>query len=361
MKQQRILIVEDERPLSLTLRRALSKPEGGGHAVECCESGEAALARCQEIPFDLIITDLRMPGMSGLDLLEQMRMISPGTRTILMTGFGTPQIEDRARHLADAYLPKPFDLHTFIETVQRALSVSPAVAQRLIAFSEDGLSAIQKRMESLRFDVAALGVLLLDQSGQLLAETGERGDFDTNTFLALLGNAMSAANEVAHMLKDENAFDLHFHEGERYELYTVRITDQVFLCLVLSRHGSSSRIGMVWLYLRRAITDLRGLVSQATIAGSAQLGSDLRSALGEALEEAGLLVDELGKTPSSAEEGQPVGKTANSAKVAETEDDTARPPEPRPPQPSSTETGEELLSFEEARARGLIGSDFLED
>lgn len=361
MKQQRILIVEDERPLALTLRRALSTPDGGGHAVECCENGEAALVRCQEVPFDLIITDLRMPGMNGLELLEHVRMISPGTRSILITAFGTPEVEDRARRLADAYLPKPFELRAFIETVQHTLRASAAVAHRMIAFSEDGLCAIQKRMEGLRLDVAALGVMLLDQSGQLLTEAGQRGDFDTDTFLALLGNAMAASNEVAHMLKDEDAFDLHFHEGGRYEIYTVRITDQVFLCLVLSRHGGSSRIGMVWLYLRRAITDLRELLNHAIIAGSAQLETDLRSAVGEALEQAALLADDLGKTPGSADQGRAVDKTVNSDKVVEAEDNTARPPEPRPPQQKSRETGEDLLSFEEARARGLIGFDFLKE
>ncbi len=361
MTQQRILIVEDEPALSSTVRRALSMPEGGGYAVECCESGEAALARFQDTSFDLVITDLRMPGISGLELLEHVHRISPGTRTILITGFGTPQVEDHARRLADAYLPKPFEMRTLIDTVQHTLGVSPVVDRCLIAFSEDGLRAIEKRMEDLRFDVSALGVLLLDQAGQLLAETGQRGDFDTNTFLALLGNAMAAANQVSHMLKDDGAFDLHFHEGGRYEIYTVRISDQVFLCLVLNRHGSSSRIGMVWLYLRRVITELRELLNQATIAGSGQLETDQRSALGAALEEAVRLADDLGKTPNPAEGAQAVDETASSEKVGEAVDDAAKPLDPVPPQPSSAKSGEELLSLEEARARGLIGTDFLKD
>ncbi len=361
MKQQRILVVENERSFALTLRRALSRPDGGGYAVDYCESGEAALARCRGSSFDLIITGLRMPGMSGLELLEHVRATSPRTRTILMTAFATPQVEERARRLADVYLPRPFELQTLIQTVQRTLSASPAVAHPLIAFSEDGLSAIQKRMEDLRREVAALGVSLLDQSGQLLAETGQRGDFDTDIFLVLLGNSMAAANEVAHMLKDDRAFDLHFHEGGRYEIYTVRITDQVSLCLVLSRHEASSRIGMVWLYLRRAITDLRELLGQAIIAGSAQLESDLRSAVGEALEQAALLADDLGKTPSPPDEGEAVEKTASSVEAGEAPDATAKPHDAQPPPPSSAETGEELLSLDEARARGLIGQDFLKD
>ncbi len=348
MASQRIMIVEDEPHVSETLRRVLSLPDGGGYEVECYGSGEPALARFQEMTFDLVITDLRMPGMSGLELLEQIHKISPGTRSILITAFGTPQVEDRAHRLADAFLPKPFKMRSLLETVQQTLNVAPAVSPRLIAFSEDGLRAIQQRMESLRLDLAALGVLLLDQSGQLLTETGRRGDFDTNAFLALLGNAMAAANEVAHMLKDQAAFDLHFHEGGKYEIYTVRISDQVFLCLVLARNGASSRIGMVWLYLRRAITELRELLAHATIAGSTPLDADLRSAVGEALEEAVRLADDLGKPPATTGPGESLGQAAN-------------PPVNVPKLSTSTGSGEELLSFEEARERGLVNLDFLKE
>ena len=68
-----------------------------------------------------MIVDIKMQGMSGLELLERAREISPDTRSVLITAFGSPRVEEWARHLADAYLPKPFLLRDAIRTVQRLL------------------------------------------------------------------------------------------------------------------------------------------------------------------------------------------------------------------------------------------------
>jgi CheY-like chemotaxis protein len=65
-----ILIIEDSLGVARALNRTLSLPQGGGYWVETCESGEAALERLRRARFDLLITDLRLPGMNGLALLE---------------------------------------------------------------------------------------------------------------------------------------------------------------------------------------------------------------------------------------------------------------------------------------------------
>jgi hydroxymethylpyrimidine pyrophosphatase-like HAD family hydrolase/CheY-like chemotaxis protein len=111
------------------LNRALSLPPGGEYWVEVCDSGEAALELLRGDHVDLLISDLRLPGMDGWEVLERAREISPGTRRVPITAFGSPQVEERARHLTDAYLPKPFRLHEMIEVVERVLR-KPATPSR---------------------------------------------------------------------------------------------------------------------------------------------------------------------------------------------------------------------------------------
>lgn len=152
----------------------------------------------------------------------------------------------------------------------------------LTVYSEEGLSALQRRIEELRHDIGARGAMLLDQSGQLLTEAGRRGDFDTNTFLALLGNAMAAANQVAQMLQDEDSFDLHYHEGAQHEIFTARINGQILLCLLLDRTRTSSRVGMVWLSLRRTAADLRELLAQDMMVRPGGMSMEFREASGNA-------------------------------------------------------------------------------
>jgi hypothetical protein len=121
-------------------------------------------------------------------------------------------------------------------------------------------------MEELRADLGATGALLSDQAGQSLIECGRHGDFDLHTFLAQLGNAMTASNQVIHALQDEASFNLHFHEGKNYEMYTTRISDQSFLTLIFDRQGSAQgRVGMVWSTLRRAVTEIRAMLKHALV------------------------------------------------------------------------------------------------
>ncbi len=287
MNWERILIVDDEPQVAQSLARVLSLPEGGGYQVKSCNSGESALDYVREESFDLLITDLRMPGLGGLELLQQLRQISPTTRSILITAYGSPEVERQAKSIADAYIPKPFSMKAFVQTVRQTLLLKPVVMQPLTVYSEDGLRTIQRRIGSLRVDLGALGILVLDQSGQLVTECGQHGNFDIDAFLALTGNAMAAVNEVTLMLGEEDAFNLNLHQGNRYDIYTARISDRTFICLIMDRHSMhKSPVGMVWLSLRRVIAELRQLLTQAVLPTRGLLSAELQSAVNSALDEA---------------------------------------------------------------------------
>jgi CheY-like chemotaxis protein len=283
-----ILIVEDERPVADALCRVLRMPQSGGYHVASCESGEAALTALQADRYDLMITDLRMPGMSGIELIERARQISPSTRSVLITAFGTAEIEARARDLANAYLPKPFSLQDFLRSVKAALAVPPVPLHPVMMFSETGLQAIQQRLEQLLVDTDAASAVLPDWSGQLLVESGRHVESQTDVLFALLGNSMAAVTEVARLLNEENGFDLHYHEGQLFEVYAATVSKTIFLALIFDRRMAGSRIGLVSLYMRRVIEDLRGLLSTAMVEPDESLGLQygFSSEMGSALDKA---------------------------------------------------------------------------
>jgi DNA-binding response OmpR family regulator len=126
MDEKKILIVEDEPRIALALCRALEFPPHGprgARKVEISPVAETALTKIQSEPFDLVITDLRMPGMGGVELLRQIREISPSTRLMLITAFGSPEIEDVTQRLGAVYLPKPFSLREFVATVEDLIEI----------------------------------------------------------------------------------------------------------------------------------------------------------------------------------------------------------------------------------------------
>ena len=84
----RILITDDEAKLGRVLVEAL---EDRGHWIERVGSGQAALARIAAGGVDIVVTDLRMPGVDGMEVLRQTRQISPGTDVVMMTAYATAQ------------------------------------------------------------------------------------------------------------------------------------------------------------------------------------------------------------------------------------------------------------------------------
>ncbi|MDO8430989.1 MAG: sigma-54 dependent transcriptional regulator [Candidatus Binatus sp.] len=103
----RLLIVDDERGIVIALKGLFTKE---GYEVETAESGEEALEKVKAGLFHVIITDLSMKGMSGLDLLKKVREMDPACAVLMITAYGTQRIAvDAMKAGAEDYLPKPFD------------------------------------------------------------------------------------------------------------------------------------------------------------------------------------------------------------------------------------------------------------
>src|SRR3954469_23560719 len=115
----RILVVDDERVIREILAEFLTLE---GFSVHTVEDGEKALTELRLRPYDLLITDLKMPKLSGLQLLERIEAERLRVLTGLMTGFGTGGrgVEGMKKGAYD-YLLKPFKVEEVIHVVERAL------------------------------------------------------------------------------------------------------------------------------------------------------------------------------------------------------------------------------------------------
>jgi DNA-binding NtrC family response regulator len=120
----RILVVDDERSLLLTLAGNL---ELDGFDVTTAENGEQALALFRSQPFDLVLSDVRMPGMNGVDLFRQIRALRPECPVVLMTAFAVEGlVRDAIAEGVFTVLPKPFDVDKVVVALTRAIR-SPTV------------------------------------------------------------------------------------------------------------------------------------------------------------------------------------------------------------------------------------------
>jgi len=400
---KQILIVDDEERLAYFLRVSLENL-GLGYQVVTARCGEEALEAMERSRFDLLITGFKIPGIDGLELIRRARERSPGTLSILMTADGFPELEARA-HLLQVYeyLAKPFSVDRLIERVQIALGdavfpeetmergqksfkpspeerfdfseeaaafwepelheevmppgseepkqtmlasapegrepllseevkereqpvlepveTTPAAREKVIStLSPHRFEALYDCLSELRFEVGAQCVLLADVFGELVAEVGVTTELDTASLVSLLAGGYATTFEMARQMGESRSLNLNFHEGERYDIYSSNVGDNFLLVILCDRQVGPSRVGMVWLYAKRAIEKLLGLMAQ-------EEGIEAREAPGE-------------------EFGTSLRSELDNVFGEESRD-----------QPRSPEEGDLPLSFEEAKARGLVSDN----
>lgn len=123
---KKILVVDDEEDMVWSLQKNLRNDKLNAY-VNTASSAERALKIIREVPIDLIVTDIRMPGMSGLDLLKEVKQHYPHIKILLMTAF--PSVEYRKEAISKGCLDiveKPFDINKLREIINKYLDSETA-------------------------------------------------------------------------------------------------------------------------------------------------------------------------------------------------------------------------------------------
>jgi len=165
-----IWIIDDDRSIRWVLDRALSK---AGYETRCFASGDDVSALLHTAPPAVIITDIRMPGISGLDLLQQIRRQHPTLPVIVMTAHtDLESAVDSYRGGAFEYLPKPFDITDALKLVERAVAES-TVAEPQAPEEPEGTSTLIGEAPAMQEVFRAIGRLTNSRVNVLIC--GESG------------------------------------------------------------------------------------------------------------------------------------------------------------------------------------------
>ena len=150
----RLLVVDDDIQMLSALEAALRRK---GHTVETASNGFVAISKLEKAPFQAIITDLRMPGMDGLELLQQVRRTRPSLPVVVLSAYGTvPTAVDAMKAGAVDFLAKPFHSATLLAAVRRALARD--ALRRAIRHERDDLGARYGRLTPREQEVMTLVV-----------------------------------------------------------------------------------------------------------------------------------------------------------------------------------------------------------
>jgi CheY-like chemotaxis protein len=111
----RCLVVDDEEAVGAVLGDVL---ESGGHSVVVLTSGGEAIDRFRREPFDVVFTDLSMPGLSGWQVARAVKATAPATPVFLVTGFAVElSADERRAHGVDLVLSKPLDIDSILDAI----------------------------------------------------------------------------------------------------------------------------------------------------------------------------------------------------------------------------------------------------
>jgi DNA-binding NtrC family response regulator len=178
MARKSILVVDDEKNQREILETILS---GEGYDVTTASSGEAAMKFVESRRFDLVLSDLKMTGMSGLDLLKELTNYDKSIIVILLTAHGSvDSAVDALRLGAFDYLQKPYDSDKLLETVSRALTKLTTLDAEIISVSPE-MDKVKKLI--LKIAKSYSTVLIRGESGtgkELIARSIHQNSLRSN-------------------------------------------------------------------------------------------------------------------------------------------------------------------------------------
>ena len=185
-----LLVADDDPGLRESLERTLTRE---GYQVVLASDGRAALERVQAGGIDLIVTDLRMPGLTGLELLRAAKAILPDVDVILLTAFGT--VEEAVKAMKDGaydFLTKPFRREQLIKLVDKALERRDLIEQN---------RALKKQLEDLRAKGQMIGASPIWRRMMTLVEQVA----DSSATILIQGESGTGKELVARTIHERSA------------------------------------------------------------------------------------------------------------------------------------------------------------
>jgi diguanylate cyclase (GGDEF)-like protein len=274
----RVVAVDDDRLLRELVRDAI----GERARVEGCENAELALAALAREPADLVVSDLSMPGLSGIELLELIRRDHPGTDFVLLTGHASAESAVGALRMGAAdYLVKPIRAEELGLVVDRVLA-----RRRLLAENErlrdelravDSCRTLMGCLEPGEVYAVTLDLLLATLSCERGVALFRRPAVPTSDGVAFRGFGESEVRRLRSVLVSDKPFDLETYdslmlvsEGELHD----GLRELGISCgstLVVPIRGRETEVGVIWLFVGEKSPDEGLLERTRLVAGHAEL------------------------------------------------------------------------------------------
>ena len=256
---KRVLIVDDARELGRLLQTVFLTLDPT-LTINVVPSAEEALLMSTRMPLDLLVADIRLPGMSGFELVKKIRARHPALKVLMITGMTETELDTYVSQLnVDGFFRKPLDMGRFLEATRRCLDISsdapltplgglpvefadepqklhtepltprPSETER----GEAPHASLSEIVVGLRQRVGAAAIFILDERGRIVAQAGDVAELPLESeWAAPVMAVLSAASKVARLVGSENLQHAMAFPGKEYHLVLAPAGDYALLVLV---------------------------------------------------------------------------------------------------------------------------------
>ncbi|HVN55472.1 MAG TPA: response regulator [Anaerolineaceae bacterium] len=263
MTPKRILIVEDTKEIARMLQAALLTLDAT-FLITVVPSAEEAILEITRQQFDLLVIDIRLPGISGLELTRKLRSRNKEVRVVQISGMGDPQLKDQSLKVgADIFFPKPLVMGEFLDAVEKLLGMKKTSPVGTVKGSTNSptvpapAQGLGDQLTALRQTLSATATALVDPRGRMFARAGELPDQEMEeTLIPAMMASLSSSEKVNRILGQEHSENVLAFRGPAYDLLCAPLGKSLMVLVVLKRSRSSVRLAVAVDELLMAQKDL---------------------------------------------------------------------------------------------------------
>jgi CheY-like chemotaxis protein len=350
--QRNILLVDDQRDILRLLRSTLDSLKNKDIKIFEAPSGEEALLESSRNEINLLITDYKLPGMSGVELMHKIRVRHPDVKVILITGMTDKKMRNEMLNAgALAVFDKPIPMADFLDVVERGLGLVQTIfpAENSTAEPvEERRSRVSDLLANFRQDVNAEAIFLLNDRGLVQARTGKLHDSSMEVSLISTLMAIHAASlKVARHNHQETIDSYHVFTGGDHDLLFIPVTPMYALLVAGNGLAVEDRILETVGGLLALRSEVERSLKSMGVTGELKLVSEKQKAAPEPKNQ----TDKLAKaTPAPEMEALLNQAATQRTKAANADDFWNEAAHKNANKPTSSD----VISLEEARKLGLL-------
>ena len=266
MDAHRVLLVEDHSDVRRMLRAGLESIEKNMVIMDV-PSGEEGLLLASRQDFDLLISDVRLAGISGLELFRKVRSRNPQIKVIIITGVVDQEIRQSVMQSgANAYFFKPVPMPEFLETVSHYLGISEPTpisqeAQPEVISIEKPTTGLLDWLDKIRTRIEAQSMILLSRMGQVFIQSGELPDSTIlPSLIPFVMVSLNLSERVSNIIESSYPEDLSYYGGGKYNVFISHVGPHFALVVLTEAPMKSGVLGLTLQQLPIVVEELKKLI-----------------------------------------------------------------------------------------------------